>query len=79
MGASNGGGQWGGRCQAEGRAEGVDLLTLDDIDTPPRLGERVEFVVGYSDSAVFLHDRLHAVRGGVVEAVWELSARGKIE
>jgi len=42
----------------------------------PRIGERVQFVVGYSDSTVFLHERLYAVRGGIVEAVWELSARG---
>jgi D-serine deaminase-like pyridoxal phosphate-dependent protein len=45
----------------------------------PRLGERVEFVVGYSDSTVFLHDRLIAVRDGIVEASWELSARGRLE
>jgi D-serine deaminase-like pyridoxal phosphate-dependent protein len=44
----------------------------------PRIGEQVEFVVGYSDSTNFLHDRFLAMRDGRVEAVWKLMARGKL-
>ena len=45
---------------------------------PPRVGDRVELVVGYSDTTVHLHERLLGVRGGMVEAVWPVSARGKL-
>ena len=44
----------------------------------PRIGELVEFVVGYSDSTNFLHDRFLGMRDGRVETVWELNARGKL-
>ena len=44
----------------------------------PQIGEQVEFVVGYSDSTNFLHDRFLGVRQGRVEVVWELMARGKL-
>jgi D-serine deaminase-like pyridoxal phosphate-dependent protein len=43
----------------------------------PAVGERVEFVAGYSDSTVFLHDELHGVRAGRVEVVWPILGRGK--
>lgn len=42
----------------------------------PELGERIQLVVGYSDSTNFLHDRFLGVRDGVVECVWEIAARG---
>jgi hypothetical protein len=37
----------------------------------------VEIVVGYSDTTVHLHDEMVAVRGGRVEAVWPIAARGR--
>jgi D-serine deaminase-like pyridoxal phosphate-dependent protein len=43
----------------------------------PRVGDRVEFVAGYCDSTVFLHDELYGVRDGRVEAVWPIAGRGK--
>ena len=51
---------------------------LVDGASGPGIGEQVEFVVGYSDSTNFLHDRFLALRDGVVEAVWELEARGRL-
>jgi len=54
-------------------------VELQAPSAAPRLGERVQFLVGYSDSTVFLHERLYAVRQGSVEAVWDLSARGMLE
>ena len=45
----------------------------------PEVGETLEWTVGYSDSTVFLHDTLHAHRNGVVQAVWQISGRGKIQ
>lgn len=43
------------------------------------VGDRLEFVVGYADSVVMLHDVLYGVRGGIVQAAWEISGRGKLQ
>jgi len=44
----------------------------------PKLKERVELVVGYSDSTTFLHDRLVGVRNGCVERVFDVLGRGLV-
>ena len=46
--------------------------------TGPEIGDQIEFVVGYSDSTNFLHDRFVGVRQGTVEKVWDLLGRGKL-
>jgi D-serine deaminase-like pyridoxal phosphate-dependent protein len=54
--------------------------TTIELERPcnfPRIGDRVELIVGYSDTTVHLHEELVAVRRGVVEAVWRIAARGK--
>src|SRR5262245_9768044 len=43
----------------------------------PGVGEHVEFVAGYCDSTLFLHDELYGVRDGRVETVWPILGRGK--
>lgn len=45
----------------------------------PAVGDQVEFLAGYSDSTVFLHDYLYGVRNGCLEAVWPILGRGKLE
>ncbi len=45
----------------------------------PRVGETIEFVAGYSDTTVVLHDELYGIRDGVVETVWPLPARGRLQ
>jgi D-serine deaminase-like pyridoxal phosphate-dependent protein len=50
-------------------------ITISDDGVLPRLGDRLEFFVPHCDPTVNLYDRIHAVRGGVVEDVWEVSAR----
>ena len=42
----------------------------------PAIGARVEFVAGYCDSTLFLHDELYGVREGRIEAVWPILGRG---
>jgi len=42
----------------------------------PALGEQVLLVPGHCDPTVNLHDYLLGVRGGVVETVWPVAARG---
>jgi D-serine deaminase-like pyridoxal phosphate-dependent protein len=54
-------------------------ITLGSSSEAPKVGERVEFVVGYSDSTVHLHEQIIGVRKGRVEAVWRVAARGKIQ
>jgi D-serine deaminase-like pyridoxal phosphate-dependent protein len=51
------------------------ILTAAGDAELPWLGERVEFYVPHCDPTVNLYSRLHAVRGGVVEAVWPIAAR----
>jgi D-serine deaminase-like pyridoxal phosphate-dependent protein len=60
------------------RAAEHGTILLDHPRTHPRVGGRLEFVVGYSDTTVFLHDELYAVRDGRVEAVWPILGRGKL-
>jgi D-serine deaminase-like pyridoxal phosphate-dependent protein len=52
---------------------------LESPNELPRIGERVEFVVGYCDTTIFLHEEIVALRNGHVEDVWKVAARGKIK
>lgn len=45
----------------------------------PKIGDKIEFVVGYSDTTVHLHEEIVALRGGRVESVWRVAGRGKIK
>ncbi|MGH7277310.1 MAG: DSD1 family PLP-dependent enzyme, partial [Candidatus Rokuibacteriota bacterium] len=52
-------------------------LALDDPDRPVHLGERIEFFPPHCDPTFNLYDRVYALRGDRVEAVWEIAARGR--
>ena len=52
-------------------------IELAEAAVCPRVGDRVEFVAGYCDSTLFLHDELYGIRAGRVEAVWPILGRGK--
>jgi D-serine deaminase-like pyridoxal phosphate-dependent protein len=41
----------------------------------PRIGERMEFIVPHCDPTTNLYDRMYAMRGERVEAVWPILAR----
>src|SRR6185369_15871143 len=45
-------------------------LELEAPSDTPRVGARVEFVLGYTDTTVHLHEEIVALRQGQVEAVW---------
>jgi D-serine deaminase-like pyridoxal phosphate-dependent protein len=52
-----------------------------EVEAPsdtPRVGDKIEAIVGYSDTTVHLHERIHAMRGEQVVAVWQVAARGRI-
>jgi 3-hydroxy-D-aspartate aldolase len=44
--------------------------------TPLRLGDRVMLIPGHCDPTINLHDWYVAVRGGRVESLWPITARG---
>ncbi len=44
-----------------------------------RIGDRVALIPSHIDTTVNLHDAYFAHRGGVLEAIWPISARGKIQ
>jgi len=46
--------------------------------TPPALGDKLLLVPGHCDPTVNLYDWYVCVRGGVVEALWPISARGAV-
>ncbi len=44
-----------------------------------RPGDQITLIPAYSDSTILLHRQLHAVRDGVVEEVWPISAAGVLQ
>jgi D-serine deaminase-like pyridoxal phosphate-dependent protein len=44
----------------------------------PKVGDKLEWVVGYGDTTVCLHDEMVGIRGGKVEVVWPVAGRGKL-
>ena len=51
-------------------------LVYEDPSRVYRVGDRLELIVSHCDPVVNLYDRMYAVRGGRVEAVWPVAARG---
>ncbi len=51
------------------------IITAQPGAALPKLGDRLEFFVTHCDPTVNLYDRIHAVRGDAVEAVWPVIAR----
>jgi 3-hydroxy-D-aspartate aldolase len=52
-------------------------LTVTQPGRRPPLGERIEFFPPHCDPTINLYDRIYAMRGDKVEAVWEVSGRGR--
>ncbi len=61
------------RCTAE-----HGILKVDAARAKLQVGDKLNLAAGYEDLTVFLHDELVGVRGGRVEAVWGIQARGKL-
>lgn len=45
----------------------------------PRVGDKIEFIVGYTDTTTMLHDELYGTRDGKVEVIWPILGRGKLQ
>ncbi len=54
----------------------IDLAEPNDL---PRIGDKIELVVGYGDTTVHLHEEIVAVRNGKIEAIWRVAGRGRIK
>jgi D-serine deaminase-like pyridoxal phosphate-dependent protein len=53
-------------------------LLLAAPNSEIQVGDTLDFVVGYGDVTVCLHDELVGIRDGIVEVVWPIQGRGKI-
>lgn len=54
-------------------------VKLTEPSETPRVGDKIEFVIGYSDVTVALHDEIYGIRDGIVETVWPLLGRGRLQ
>jgi len=57
-------------------ADEFGVLSFTEASRSYRIGDRLEVIVPHCDPVVNLHDRIHAIRGDRVEAVWPVTARG---
>ncbi|MFZ1753548.1 MAG: DSD1 family PLP-dependent enzyme [Caldilineaceae bacterium] len=53
-------------------------LELESPNSMLEVGDLLDFVVGYGDGTVYLHDVMVGVRGGIIECVWPILGRGKL-
>ncbi len=51
-------------------------IRYEDPSRTYEVGDKLELIVSHCDPVVNLHDRMYAVRDGIVEAVWPIAARG---
>jgi D-serine deaminase-like pyridoxal phosphate-dependent protein len=69
----------GWRYQPAGDEHGV-LTRVGEADARElRIGDRVTLIPSHIDPTINLHDVMYAHRGGAVEAVWPVAARGKVQ
>ena len=54
-------------------------LGVRDTNRPLRLGDKIKLIPGHCDPTVNLYDWYVCVRGGVVESVWPIAARGAMQ
>lgn len=54
-------------------------LYLKEPSDSPKVGDRIEFSIGYSDQCNHLHENFYGIRNGMVETIWPILGRGKIQ
>jgi D-serine deaminase-like pyridoxal phosphate-dependent protein len=54
-------------------------IELEQPSATPRIGDKIELIVGYSDTTVHLHEEIVCVRGERIESVWRIEGRGKLK
>ena len=54
-------------------------IELKAASATPLVGGQIEFIAGYSDTTVVLHEEIYGIRKGRVETVWPLWGRGRVQ
>jgi D-serine deaminase-like pyridoxal phosphate-dependent protein len=54
-------------------------LTWEEGTPALNVGDRVEMIPSHIDPTVNLHDFYYAYRNGVIEAIWPVDSRGKVQ
>jgi D-serine deaminase-like pyridoxal phosphate-dependent protein len=62
-----------------GDEHGTLTPTGEDSRRELRVGDRVALMPSHIDTTINLHDVIHAHRGGEIEAVWAIAARGRVQ
>jgi 3-hydroxy-D-aspartate aldolase len=55
------------------------MITYETAGRSYAVGDKIEVIPSHCDPVVNLYDQIYATRGGQVEAVWPISARGPAE
>ncbi|KAF2636399.1 hypothetical protein P280DRAFT_472955 [Massarina eburnea CBS 473.64] len=71
-------------CKALGYTYGVlgdehGSLEWEDIALKLKIGDKVEMVPSHIDPTINLHDFYYAHRNGVIEEIWKVDSRGKVQ
>jgi D-serine deaminase-like pyridoxal phosphate-dependent protein len=54
-------------------------MDLEAPNTDVKVGDKVEWHVGYTDATVVLHETMYGIRDGIVEVEWPVVGRGKLQ
>jgi 3-hydroxy-D-aspartate aldolase len=54
-------------------------IELAQPNAIPRIRDKIELIVGYSDTTVHLHEEIVGVRGGRIASIWRVAGRGKLK
>lgn len=54
-------------------------LDLTNAETRPRVGQKLRVIPWHACACVNMHERIYAVRGETVEAMWTVAGRGRIQ
>jgi D-serine deaminase-like pyridoxal phosphate-dependent protein len=55
------------------------IIAFENPSREIRVGDQVELIITHCDPAVNLYDHYHCVRGDRLEAIWEITGRGKCQ
>ena len=53
-------------------------VTFETANTDVKVGDKLDFMLGYVDATLFLHDDLYGLRNDIVEVIWPILGRGKL-
>ena len=55
------------------------IIKLNKSNKNIKVGDKIEWLLGYGDFTVCLHDEMIGIRNGNVEVIWKILARGKLK